>query len=57
MQAFDGKAKWYSERELAAFTGANPSKVVLMQAALRGDRYVHWERKAPTRPDGSAGYI
>ena len=37
VQAFDGKAKWYSEDELAAFTGANPSKVVLMQAALRGD--------------------
>ena len=24
--------------------------------AIRGDPYRHWERHAPTRPDGSTGY-
>ncbi|MEM7444842.1 MAG: mandelate racemase/muconate lactonizing enzyme family protein [Pseudomonadota bacterium] len=24
---------------------------------LKRDRYVHWERKVPTRPDGSTGYV
>jgi galactonate dehydratase len=23
---------------------------------LKEDRYVHWERAVPTRPDGSLGY-
>ena len=25
--------------------------------ALKGDKYVHWQRTCPTRPDGSTGYI
>jgi galactonate dehydratase len=27
------------------------------EAALASDEYVHWERRSPTRPDGSTGYI
>ena len=37
VRAFDGKVKWYSETELMVYEGATPSKVILMQAAQRGD--------------------
>ncbi len=30
--------------------------IELNEDAIRDDRYRHWERRAPTRPDGSTGY-
>lgn len=37
VQAFDGKTKWYDETTIKTYTGATPSKTVLMHAAQRGD--------------------
>lgn len=31
--------------------------VEIDEAYLKTDRYVHWERKLPVRPDGSTGYV
>ena len=31
--------------------------VEIDEAYLRTDRYVHWERRLPVRPDGSTGYF
>ena len=37
VKVFDGRTKWYSAAVLKRFEGATPSKIVLMQAAQRGD--------------------
>ena len=37
VKAFDGKTKWYSGAVLKLYEGTTPSKIVLMQAAQRGD--------------------
>ena len=37
VMAFDGKVKWYGARTLRKYAGETPSKIVLMQAAQRGD--------------------
>jgi galactonate dehydratase len=31
--------------------------VEIDEAVLKEDRYIHWERKVPKRPDGSTGYV
>ena len=31
--------------------------VEIDEEVLKEDRYIHWERKVPKRPDGSSGYV
>lgn len=31
--------------------------VEIDEEVLKRDGYIHWQRKVPTKPDGSSGYV
>ena len=63
MEASDEKAAYVSDPYLPkdGYLELRPDRpgwgVEIDEDYLKTDRYVHWERKVPTRPDGSTWYV